>query len=293
MKTFAAAGGFAGPVSLPAMRILAAAILVTALGAIGGNAAAETVAEIASPNGALAVAVMLDPDGRPGYAISRRGAAVIAESRLGFILADAPKLERGFRLAGKRTAERGRNLGTALGRAAVRARPLQRASRPPGREGAARAPPGRRLPRPRRRHRLPLRISGTGGAHRRRDRRRADRIRRRGTGDGLVDPGRRLEPLRIPLPEDAARRGRPGPHADDHPDRERAAYRLPRGGTRRLLGHVASAKRRRAKAQGDALALGRWPARAAQGAVLDALAHAADRGQRGRPLHVRPHPQPE
>ena len=101
MKTFAAASGFVGPVSLPAMRILTAAVVVTALGVIGGIAGAETVAEIASPNGALVVTVMLDPDGRPGYAISRGGSTVITESRLGFILADAPKLERGFRLAGK------------------------------------------------------------------------------------------------------------------------------------------------------------------------------------------------
>ena len=101
MKTFAAAGGIAGPVSLPAMRILASTAVTIALAAIGGNTAAETVAEIASPNGALALTVMLDPDGRPGYAISRRGSALIAESRLGFILANAPKLERGFRLASK------------------------------------------------------------------------------------------------------------------------------------------------------------------------------------------------
>ena len=53
-----------------------------------------------SPDGLLAVAVTLDPDGRPGYAIARRGAPVIAESRLGFILANAPKLEREFSLAG-------------------------------------------------------------------------------------------------------------------------------------------------------------------------------------------------
>ena len=82
------------------MRILAAALLAAALYAIGNNAAAETDAEISSPDGTLAVTVMLDPDGRPGYAISRRGTIVIAESRLGFILANAPKLERGFRLAG-------------------------------------------------------------------------------------------------------------------------------------------------------------------------------------------------
>ena len=53
-----------------------------------------------SPGGTLTVSVTLDADGRPGYAVARGGQPVIAESRLGFILADAPKLERGFRLDG-------------------------------------------------------------------------------------------------------------------------------------------------------------------------------------------------
>ena len=219
MKTFAVAGGFAGPVSLPGMRIPAAAFLITALGAIAGNAAAETVAEIASPNGALTVTVTLDPDGRPGYAISparrRRHRRIAAR----FHPRGCPEARARLPPRGRGATKRGRNLGAALGRAAVRARPLQRASRPPRREARRRAAPGRRLPRLRRRHRLPLRISGTGGAHGRRDRRRADRIRGRGAGDGLVDSRRRLEPLRIPLPEDAARGSRPGPHADDDPDR--------------------------------------------------------------------------
>jgi len=64
---------------------------------------AETVASVASPGEVLAVDVMIDSDGRPGYAISRRGKPVIAESRLGFLLADEPKLDRGFRLADQAT----------------------------------------------------------------------------------------------------------------------------------------------------------------------------------------------
>ena len=73
-------------------------ILITLLAATAGLARAETVATVSSPDGALVASVTLDPDGRPGYAITRRGAPVIAESRLGFILANAPKLERNFRL---------------------------------------------------------------------------------------------------------------------------------------------------------------------------------------------------
>ena len=71
-----------------------------ALLAAAGLARADTVATLDSPGGTLTVSVMLDADGRPGYAISRSTQPVIAESRLGFILANAPKLERGFRLDG-------------------------------------------------------------------------------------------------------------------------------------------------------------------------------------------------
>ncbi len=76
------------------------AVLVLLLAPAAGLARADAVATVDSPDGKLAVTVTLDPDGRPGYAISRQGAPVIADSRLGFILANAPKLERGFRLAG-------------------------------------------------------------------------------------------------------------------------------------------------------------------------------------------------
>ncbi len=70
-----------------------------ALTLVVGFARAETVATLDSPGGTLTVSVILDADGRPGYAISRGALPVIAESRLGFILAGAPKLERGFELA--------------------------------------------------------------------------------------------------------------------------------------------------------------------------------------------------
>lgn len=60
---------------------------------------AETVATVTSPNKRLAVALELDNDGRPSYAVSRAGKSVIGSSRLGFILADAPKLDRNFKLA--------------------------------------------------------------------------------------------------------------------------------------------------------------------------------------------------
>ena len=75
--------------------LLAALPLIAA-----GGSRADTIATLASPDGSLAVSVTLDADGRPGYGVERRSVPVIADSRLGFILADAPKLERGFRLAG-------------------------------------------------------------------------------------------------------------------------------------------------------------------------------------------------
>src|SRR6185295_10669080 len=57
---------------------------------------AEPVASVSSPGGTLTVTVTLNEEGRPGYAIARRGRPVVAESRLGFLLTDAPKLERNF-----------------------------------------------------------------------------------------------------------------------------------------------------------------------------------------------------
>jgi alpha-glucosidase len=66
-------------------------------------ASAEPVAGVSSPGGTLAVTVSLNDEGRPGYSIARHGRPVIAESRLGFLLTDAPKLERNFELTGSST----------------------------------------------------------------------------------------------------------------------------------------------------------------------------------------------
>lgn len=61
--------------------------------------AAGPVAQVESPGKVLSVVVSLNGEGRPAYAVSRNGKPVIAESRLGFLLTDAPKLERDFALA--------------------------------------------------------------------------------------------------------------------------------------------------------------------------------------------------
>src|SRR5688500_11889217 len=60
-------------------------------------------ATVASPDGSLTVDIATDPDGRPSYAVSRRGKPIIAPSRLGFILIDAPKFERNITIANPRT----------------------------------------------------------------------------------------------------------------------------------------------------------------------------------------------
>ena len=52
-----------------------------------------------SPDGKMIVTMRVSGEGRPEYSILRNGRTVIDWSRLGFILADAPKLERNFELA--------------------------------------------------------------------------------------------------------------------------------------------------------------------------------------------------
>jgi alpha-glucosidase len=63
--------------------------------------AANVVANAVSPSGTLKVDVTLSPDGRVGYQVSRLGAPVIADSRLGFLFTDAPEMLRNFQLAGQ------------------------------------------------------------------------------------------------------------------------------------------------------------------------------------------------
>ena len=64
-------------------------------------AAADTPAALpaaASPGKVLEVALTIDYAGRPGYTVAYRGRPLIEDSRLGFLLTDAPKLERSFKV---------------------------------------------------------------------------------------------------------------------------------------------------------------------------------------------------
>ena len=58
---------------------------------------------VASPDGTIVVELATDNDGRPAYAVSRKGQPVIASSRLGFLLLDAPKFERNIEIVQPRT----------------------------------------------------------------------------------------------------------------------------------------------------------------------------------------------
>ena len=78
-------------------------VLASTLTLIAGVAWGETIATVSSPDNVLTVIVSIDDDGRPAYAVSRSGVPVIAESRLGFLLTDAPKLERNFKASGSVT----------------------------------------------------------------------------------------------------------------------------------------------------------------------------------------------
>ena len=55
--------------------------------------------QVSSPEGVLTVSVDVNGEGRPEYGVTRLGRPVIKPSRLGFILTDAPKLERNFEIA--------------------------------------------------------------------------------------------------------------------------------------------------------------------------------------------------
>src|SRR5688572_3184430 len=75
----------------------AATLAVLAVALLPGTAAhAKEIARVASPDGAIAVSVELVADGRVTYAVSRRGKPVLAPSALGFLLTNAPKLDRNF-----------------------------------------------------------------------------------------------------------------------------------------------------------------------------------------------------
>ena len=73
------------------------------LGAAPAIATAAPVSSIESPGHVLAVSVVFDSAGRPGYTVTRHGKPIIGESRLGFLLTNGPPLERNFKLVGSAT----------------------------------------------------------------------------------------------------------------------------------------------------------------------------------------------
>src|SRR4051794_41177222 len=79
------------------------AAFVIALVSVSVVQAAQSNAIIQSPSGVLSVEVAVDGDGRPNYAVKRNGKTVISPSRLGFLLADVPKLERNFEIDSQAT----------------------------------------------------------------------------------------------------------------------------------------------------------------------------------------------
>jgi len=71
-------------------------VISLALWATAVGQAATPIASVASPGKVLVVSLRVDGDGRPEYRIERNQKTIVDWSRLGFILADVPKLERNF-----------------------------------------------------------------------------------------------------------------------------------------------------------------------------------------------------
>lgn len=70
----------------------------------GTPALAGVVASAQSPDKTVGVSVSIDGDGRPTYAITYKGKSLIDNSALGFLLTDAPKLDRSFKLVDATTS---------------------------------------------------------------------------------------------------------------------------------------------------------------------------------------------
>jgi alpha-glucosidase len=87
------------------IRLLAVAAVFTSYMAASAAWAQQVVASATSPDGALSVEVQLDPMGKLGYDVKRKGKEVIGLSRLGFNLANAHKLDGGFSVHDSRTSE--------------------------------------------------------------------------------------------------------------------------------------------------------------------------------------------
>ncbi|ONF95339.1 glycoside hydrolase family 97 protein [Sphingomonas jeddahensis] len=84
-------------------------LLATATGAaaqddLSQKLAGKIVAKGQSPDGRITVTVSMDGEGRPLYAVQAGGKPLLKDSRLGFLLTDAPKIERGMAFVDVRRA---------------------------------------------------------------------------------------------------------------------------------------------------------------------------------------------
>ncbi len=80
-------------------------LCVALLATLAGVARADTLlGRVASPDDSLVASVQTTDDGRLAWKLDRRGAPVIAWSRLGFLLANAPQMDGGFTLLSKAEA---------------------------------------------------------------------------------------------------------------------------------------------------------------------------------------------
>ncbi|WP_229217557.1 glycoside hydrolase family 97 protein [Massilia forsythiae] len=87
------------------MSTISAAMLLAGYIAAPGAWAQSVVASASSPGNVLNVEVRIDPAGKLGYDIKRKGKEVIGLSRLGFNLANAYKLDGGFSVRAARTSD--------------------------------------------------------------------------------------------------------------------------------------------------------------------------------------------
>ena len=70
-------------------------------------AAAQTApsATASSPDGSIVVTLTSEGDGRPVYTVGRKGTPIIAQSRLGFLFTDQPKLDRHIAITGQEVSD--------------------------------------------------------------------------------------------------------------------------------------------------------------------------------------------
>jgi alpha-glucosidase len=92
-------GGCGVPHAVAALVLFVTTVVAPAFAAASAAPRNASGASLASPGGVLEVDVAVDNDGHAYYTVSRKGHPVIAPSRLGFLLADAAKLDRNFTLA--------------------------------------------------------------------------------------------------------------------------------------------------------------------------------------------------